>query len=85
MGGAQGRISGNKVTVSGTASIITKLQVLKIVNGVLKWKWTGSWSPYTYSWKVPAGSGVTYQLKAKARDAAGNVGVSNPVTVTAKQ
>jgi hypothetical protein len=31
-------------------------------------------SPYTCTWSVPAGIGVTYTLEVRAYDAAGNVG-----------
>jgi hypothetical protein len=41
-------------------------------------------SPYTCAWKVPGAPGRTYQLQAKAYDAAGNVGSSSIITVTAK-
>jgi hypothetical protein len=39
-------------------------------------------SPYTYSWNTVNVPNGTYVLKAKAYDAAGNIGVSSTVTVT---
>jgi chitinase len=42
---------------------------------------TNAVSPYTCAWKVPNTPGRTYQLQAKAYDAAGNVGSSSVVTV----
>ncbi len=39
--------------------------------------------PYTCTWTVPATAGATYALSANAYDAAGNVGSSSTVTVTA--
>jgi hypothetical protein len=41
-------------------------------------------SPYTCVWKVPSAPNKTYTLQAQAYDAAGNIGASNKVTVSAK-
>ena len=57
-------------------------QVTFYVGGRLKC--TDTTSPYACVWKVPAKAGKTYQLQAKASDAAGNVGSSSIVTVTAR-
>lgn len=43
---------------------------------------TDTSSPYTATWKVPVKPGTTYQLTAKAYDAAGYVTTSMPVTIT---
>lgn len=52
------------------------------VNGSLKGVTT--FSPYTYSWKVPVPRNKTYYLTARAYDAAGNIGSSNTVVVTSR-
>ncbi len=71
------------VTLAATASDdvgVTRVEFF--VNGALLS--TDTSSPFTGSWKVPAKPGTTYELQAKAYDAAGNVGVSAVVTVYAK-
>jgi chitinase len=71
-------------TVSITASASDNVGVTKVefyVNGLLRA--TDSASPYAYSWITSSLAIGTYTLTAKAYDAAGNVGVSNSVVVTA--
>ena len=82
-------LSGSTVTAKSkltiTASASDNVGVVKVefyVNGVLAA--TDTSSPYSYIWSVPGAKNKTYQLQAKAYDAAGNVGVSNFVSVTAK-
>lgn len=41
-------------------------------------------TPYNCPWKVPRKAGKPYQLQAAATDAAGNVGQSAVVMVTAQ-
>ena len=41
-------------------------------------------APYRCDWVVPPSANKTYQLRANAVDQNGNVGASNPVTVTAR-
>jgi len=45
---------------------------------------TDSAAPYSCAWRVPAASGRTYRLQAKAYDASNNVGSSALVTVTSR-
>jgi hypothetical protein len=52
------------------------------VNGVLKC--TEREVPYECYWTVPSTLGATYSLQTKAYDAAGNVGVSAVIQVTAR-
>jgi chitodextrinase len=73
------------VTISASASDnvgVTKVQFY--VNGTLTCTIATTNVPYNCSWKVPASKNQTYQLQAKASDAAGNVGSSAIVTVTGK-
>ncbi|MGE5141628.1 MAG: Ig-like domain-containing protein [Rudaea sp.] len=44
---------------------------------------TDTVGPYTCAWQVPGKGGAKYALTAKAYDAAGNIGTSNTVNVTA--
>ncbi|MSN27237.1 MAG: hypothetical protein GJV46_15405 [Geobacter sp.] len=73
-------------TVNGTASVtasasdnvaVTKVEFY--VNGVLQA--TDTASPYTFSWNTIAVANGSFNLTAKAYDAAGNVGLSNAVVV----
>ncbi|PYS42554.1 MAG: hypothetical protein DMG14_03675 [Acidobacteria bacterium] len=70
------------VTVSASDNIGVT-QVSLYVNGALLASKTAS--PYTFTWDVPAKPGATYQLQAKAQDAAGNLGTSAVSTVTASR
>lgn len=45
---------------------------------------TDTSAPYSCAWRVPGTKNVTYNLVAKAYDAAGNVGTSSPIRVTSK-
>jgi hypothetical protein len=70
------------VTLSATASDnVGVTRVDFFVNGSLLSSATSS--PYTTSWKVPGRANGTYKLQAKASDAAGNVGASVVVVVSA--
>jgi hypothetical protein len=73
----------SKVTLAVTASDnVGVIRVEFYVNGSLLC--TDTASPFGCNWNVPARSGASYGLQAKAYDAAGNVGVSAVVTVRAK-
>jgi len=74
---------GSLVTISVTATDnMSVTMVAFYVNGTLKCSTTTS--PYTCAWKVPKATGKTYNLKATATDAQGNVGVSSIVHVTSQ-
>jgi hypothetical protein len=67
-------------TISATASDeVGMIKVEFYVNGSLLC--TDNTRPYNCTWRVPAASGRSYQLQAKAHDASGNVGASSLVTV----
>ena len=69
-------------TVTITAAALDNVGVTKVefyVNGKLTCFATAS--PYTCGWRPSAAPGRTYQLQAKAYDAAGNTGSSNIATV----
>jgi hypothetical protein len=71
------------VTISATA--LDNVGVTKVefyVNGSLTCNDTAG--PYNCAWKFAGAPRRTYQLQARAYDAAGNVGSSSTVTVTAK-
>jgi hypothetical protein len=71
------------VTISATASDnagVTRVEFY--VNGSLKC--TDTSAPHTCSWGVPAARGKSYQLQAKAHDAAGNIGSSAVITVISR-
>lgn len=71
-------------TLEATASDnIGVLSVVFVVNEAIVC--TRSQEPYACSWRVPAPPGRTYQIQAKAYDAAGNVGLSAPITVQAQK
>ena len=73
--------SNSTITIAATASDnVGATKVEFYVNGSRKCSVANS--PYACAWKVPRASGRTYQLQAKAYDAAGNVGSSSTVTVT---
>ena len=81
---ADGSYVTRKSTVTITASASDNIGVTKVefyVNGALVC--TDTSADYSCAWKVPTGS-KTYRLDAKAYDAAGNMGVSSTVTVTAR-
>ena len=59
---------------------VTKVEFL--VNGSRKCSDTAA--PYTCAWTVPQKHGVTYRLKAKAWDAAGNTKTSDVVSVVSQ-
>ncbi|MDD2309698.1 MAG: Ig-like domain-containing protein [Desulfuromonadaceae bacterium] len=74
-------------TVSGTVSVAASASdnsgVSKVefyVNGALKA--TDTASPYTYSWNTALVSNGSYNVMAKAYDAAGNIGQSASVSAT---
>ena len=71
-------------TITIIASASDNVRVARVefsVNGSLKCSDTTS--PYACSWKVPAKPGVTYTLRARAYDLAGNTAFQN-ITVAAK-
>jgi hypothetical protein len=73
----------SKLTI--TANAADNVGVAKVefyVNGSLVN--TDIVAPYSYSWSVPGVKGRSYQVQAKGFDAAGNMGVSSTVTITAK-
>jgi hypothetical protein len=63
-----------------TTSPQTITRVEFYINGSLVNTDTTS-NPYSHTWKVPAASGKTYTLSAKAYDSAGGVGTSSTITV----
>jgi chitinase len=68
-----------------SASASDNVGVVKVefyVNGALMCTEAGA--PYNCTWKVPGAPHAKYQLQGKAYDAAGNVGSSSLVSVTAK-
>ena len=72
-------------TVSVTASASDNVGVSKVefyVNNTLKHSVTSV--PYSYNWITNKVSDGSYTLTAKAYDAAGNTGISSPVTVLVK-
>jgi hypothetical protein len=84
------RIMGKSLTArvygpTMTATASDNIRVASVgfyVGGSLKC--TDTISPYSCAWQVPTSGNRTYQLQAKATDAAGNVGTSALVTVTVK-
>jgi hypothetical protein len=71
-----------KSTVTITASASDAMGVSRVefyVNGNLKC--TDTTASYSCSWRVPRGKGKSYQIQARAYDAAGNSGSSSIVTV----
>jgi chitinase len=73
------------VMIAATASDnvgVTKVEFY--VSGKLTCSATTTTNPYTCKWKSPAAPGKTYQLQAKAYDAAGNNGSSNIVMLKAQ-
>lgn len=81
-------VTGERVPRKGTVRLEARAQddvgvvrVAFFVEGTLLC--TVQTPPYTCAWTVPAANKRTYQLQAKAYDAAANVGVSSVVTVTA--
>lgn len=70
-------------TITASASDATGVtKVLFLVNGTQKCSDTTA--PFSCSWSVPKGAGVTYSLTAKAYDAANNVATSASVSVTSQ-
>lgn len=81
-GGAQVAV-GSTITIAATATDATGVSKVEFtVAGTLAC--TEHLTPYTCSWKVPAGVNKSYALVAKAYDAANNSRSSAPVTVTSK-
>jgi hypothetical protein len=69
------------VTLSATAADnIGVVRVEFYVNRSLTCSDTAS--PHTCEWRIPAAGNKSYVLEARGYDAAGNVGVSPPITVT---
>jgi len=82
---ANGALVPKNTTITLEASATDNVGVTKVefyVNGRLKG--TDLSSPYTYPWQTPGKAGKSATLQAKAYDAAGNVGRSALVTVTAQ-
>jgi hypothetical protein len=76
-----GSTVGGNVQVAATATDnvgVTKVEFL--VNGALQS--TASGAPYSFTWNTAVLANGSYQLTAKAYDAAGNVGQSAAATVT---
>jgi hypothetical protein len=74
-----------RTTVSLKANASDAMGVSKVefyVNGNLKC--TDTTASYSCNWKVPRGRGKSYQIQAKAYDAAGNAGASQIATVTSR-
>ena len=75
-----GAVSGT-VSVAAAASDETGVTSVKFyIDGALVH--SDSTAPYSYSWDTTASDNGTVQLVARAYDAAGNEGTSQPVTVT---
>ncbi|HEV2493972.1 MAG TPA: Ig-like domain-containing protein [Terriglobia bacterium] len=71
-----------KVTISATATDSTTItQVQFYVNSSLLG--TATTAPYSYPWKVPAKSGMSYKVQAKAYDATGK-SAAQTITVTSQ-
>jgi hypothetical protein len=80
-------MSGGHVSAGAIVNIMANASdnnaVLKVefyVNGILKC--TDNSADYSCTWAVPKRYGKTYRLKVKAYDAAGNIRISEIVTVT---
>jgi glucose/arabinose dehydrogenase len=74
---ANGSVVARKATVSISASANDNVGVTRVeflVNGSLKCIDTST--PYSCSWKVPAAPNKSYQIQARAFDAAGNSGTA---------
>lgn len=84
---ADGSTVGRKSTVTIAATANDDVGVTYVefyVNGTLKCTDNNTQS-YTCAWKIPAGArNKTYNIDAKAYDAAGNIGNATTVTVTAQ-
>ncbi len=79
-----GSVVGRSKTVTILATASDDKAVVKVefyVGGTLTC--TDTATPYTCAWKVPGKAGAKYGLTAKAYDAAGNVGTSRTINVTA--
>lgn len=77
--------AGSSLALSASASDNFTLQnvVFIIFNGSTKLATLkDTTSPYTYSWSVPAGAGVTYTIKAQSSDKAGNDSTFSQVNIT---
>jgi len=71
------------VTISASASDDVGVTMVEFyVNGNLRC--AVATSPYTCVWRVPKRSGTLYRLRAKAYDAAGNIGSSSIVKLTSQ-
>jgi hypothetical protein len=76
-------LKNSTVTLSATASDnIGVTTVAFFVNGTLTC--SGTTSPSTCAWRVPAAPKRTYYLQAKAYDAQGNIGTSSTITVVSR-
>lgn len=77
-------VSRNKImTIKANATdAVGVTKVVFYVNGAIVC--TDTTAAYTCSWKVPIKSGAVYTLQTKAYDAAGNIGSSAIVKVTAR-
>jgi glucose/arabinose dehydrogenase len=81
---ANGAMVARKATIAITATASDNIGVTKVeflVNGALQC--TDTAAPYSCNWKVPNTPNKTYQLQARASDAAGNSATAS-VQVTAK-
>jgi subtilisin family serine protease len=82
---AAGSTLTRNTNITITASASDNVGVNKVefyVSGSLKC--TDTTSPYSCTWKIPGAKGKTYQLQAKAYDAAGNIGVSPIISVSSR-
>ena len=75
-------VSGSAVTVSANASDDTGVSGVQFLLDGASLGAEDTSSPYSVSWNAAAATAGTHQLAALARDAAGNLTTSTPVTVT---
>ena len=71
----------SKITLGAAASDDVGVVKVDFYVNESKLLCSDSTAPYTCSWQIPNASNKTWTLQAKATDAAGNVGVSSPITV----
>jgi len=75
-------VSGNSVTVTATGSDNVGIAGIQFLLDGTALGTEDTTSPYSISWNTTTASSGSHTLRARARDAAGNVTTSSAVTVT---